>query len=91
MRRIRHREGGGKGRPHAHYRVPRGIRIGQRMESLSDWEKCLALVGTAAEAHAKVNREFRDSFHKAIRAFVTNPEDMALFPELFPPTYRSVH
>jgi hypothetical protein len=91
MRRTRHRKGGGRGKPHGHYRASSGIKIGDRMESLSDLELYLALMGTAAEAYAEVDSEFQDWLRVALRTTVTDPEDMALFPEYFPLPHRSMH
>lgn len=39
---------------------------------------------------AKANPEFREKLRQAMVATLTDPEDMALFPEFFPPAYPSI-
>jgi hypothetical protein len=48
------------------------------------------LLGAAALSHAKVNSAFRQSLREALLATVTDPADMALLPDFFLPSYRSI-
>jgi hypothetical protein len=50
----------------------------------------LALLGGVVLAHAKVNAAFYEELREVLLAAITDPEDMALLPEFFPPTYRGI-
>jgi hypothetical protein len=51
----------------------------------------LALLGSVVLAHAKTNSAFHEKLRKLLLTAITDPEDMALFPEFFPPTYPGIH
>jgi hypothetical protein len=68
-----------------------GLKIGRGRELDREFEVLQhMLLGATVEAHAKVNSAFREELRKAIQATVTDPKDMAVLPEFFPPSCRSI-
>jgi len=78
---------GEKGKRRGQSRTWAGIEIGNGNELDRQLEELqFMLLGATALAYAKVNSAFHEELRKALAATVTNPEDMALLPEFFPPS-----
>jgi hypothetical protein len=73
-------------------RAQSGVRA---IPETEEWDRALQelqtmALGAAVLAYAEANSEFRESLRKVLVARITDPEDMAMFPEFFPPPYRSI-
>jgi hypothetical protein len=85
--RIRFRLIGGKGKRLGQSRASAGIEIGRSTELDRELRELQYMVlGATALAYASVNGAFREQLRNALVAEVTDPEDMALLPEFFPPS-----
>ncbi len=76
-------QGGGKPKPQEQSGE---VAIGESAERTCEViELRTVLLGAVLMDYAKVNCRFREMLREAIVATVTDPEDMALFPEFFGP------
>jgi len=67
-----------------------GVIRGSRLRVLKHDERKIMRLGAILLDLAEVDAVVRELLRQALVATVTDPRDMALLPEYFPPTYRSI-